>query len=251
MKTTAIIKQIVGLLLIAIVMVSCENKKPAKKDPYKKFYKEFYKESESKDKQIVNTPPKKQPNPYNTPAIGNLYLGVTLSEFEEQRDIFLSNVTQLAGLKIDTIIPLLYRDKVERIVVISEKHIYHEAFQTFKNKISTTAYWKNLYDEKYGKDNWEEMNGRYYSVNDGVIEPLPYTEFLFESTKEYEEATLQNIKTRNERRIINHYINCYEYETHSVIIITNKIAYDAALNARDEKSKDDLKKQHQYDLNVI
>ncbi len=237
--------------MIAIVMVSCENKKPAKKDPYNKFYKEFYKESASKDKQYVNTPPKKQPNPYNTPAIGNLYLGVTMSEFEEQRDIFLSKVNQLAGLKIDTIIPLLYRDKVERIVLISEKHTYHEAFQTFKNKISTTAYWKNLYDEKYGKDNWEEMNGRYYSVNDGVIEPLPYTEFLFESTKEYEEAVLQNIKTRNEQRVINHYLNCYEYETHSVIIITNKIAFDAALNARDEKSKDDLKRQHQEDLNVI
>ena len=237
--------------MLAIVMVSCENKKPAKKDPYKDFYKEFYKESNSKNQRNENTPPKKQPNPYNTPAIGNLYLGVSLSEFEEQRDIFLTKVPQLAGLKIDTIIPLLYRDKVERIVIISEKHLFYEAFQTFKNKMTTTAYWKNLYDEKYGTDNWEEMNGKYYSVNDGVIQPLPYTEFLFESTKEFDEAVLQNVKARSEQRVINHRLNCYEYETHSVIVITNKTAFDAAMNARDEKTKDDLKKQHQDDLKVI
>lgn len=199
---------------------------------------------------IANVPTAslKQVDPYSTPAIGNLYLGVSLSEFEKQKRIFLTNTPQLAGLKIIEIIPLLYNDKVERIVIISEKHLYYE---TFQDRISTTSYWKNLYDEKYGKGNWNEMNGKIYSVSDDVVKPLPYREFLFERTEEFEKAALQNVFIRDEQRVLIQHLNCYRFDAHSIITITNKPLYDSVSIARDRQDREEREKKHLNDLNVI
>lgn len=231
-------RQLVRLFLITIVIVSCDNNISTIENN----------NPTTNTTAIKQTYTIKQVDPYETPAIGNLYLGVSLSEFEKQKRIFLTNTPQLAGLKIIEIIPLLYNDKVERIVIISEKHLYYE---TFQDRTSTTSYWKNLYDEKYGKGNWNEMNGKIYSVSDDVVKPLPYREFLFERTEEFEKATLQNMYIKDEQRVLIQHLNCYRYDAHSIISITNKPLYDSVSIARDKQDREEREKKHLNDLNVI
>lgn len=237
-KSLQKVKQFVWLFLIATIIESCDNNTST-------FENNNSKTDTATTKQTRYI---KQVDPHETPAIGNLYLGVSLSEFEKQKRIFLTNTPQLAGLKIIEIIPLLYNDKVERIVIISEKHLYYE---TFQDRISTTSYWKNLYDEKYGKGNWNEMNGKIYSVSDDVVKPLPYREFLFERTEEFEKAALQNVYIRDEQRVLIQHLNCYRFDAHSIITITNKPLYDSVSIARDRQDREEREKKHLNDLNVI
>ena len=237
-KSLQKVKQFVWLFLIATIIESCDNNTST-------FENNNSKTDTATTKQTRYI---KQVDPHETPAICNLYLGVSLSEFEKQKRIFLTNTPQLAGLKIIEIIPLLYNDKVERIVIISEKHLYYE---TFQDRISTTSYWKNLYDEKYGKGNWNEMNGKIYSVSDDVVKPLPYREFLFERTEEFEKAALQNVYIRDEQRVLIQHLNCYRFDAHSIITITNKPLYDSVSIARDRQDREEREKKHLNDLNVI
>lgn len=237
-KSLQKVKQFVWLFLIATIIESCDNNTST-------FENNNSKTDTATTKQTRYI---KQVDPHETPAIGNLYLGVSLSEFEKQKRIFLTNTPQLAGLKIIEIIPLLYNDKVERIVIISEKHLYYE---TFQDRISTTSYWKNLYDEKYGKGIWNEMNGKIYSVSDDVVKPLPYREFLFERTEEFEKAALQNVYIRDEQRVLIQHLNCYRFDAHSIITITNKPLYDSVSIARDRQDREEREKKHLNDLNVI
>lgn len=240
MKILPLAKAGLRLLLIAIIIESCSNNSSSTLNENSSLI------DTTKSTQIVY---KTQIDPYSTPAIGNLYLGVSLDEFEKQKTVFLKNTPQLAGQKIMQIIPLLYNDKVERIVLVSEKHMHYDTFQ--KNNTTTTSYWENLYDEKYGKGKWKEMNGKYYSVNDGVIKPLPYKEFLFEKCEEFEKAALQNVSIKYEQQVFIQHLNCYRYDAHSIIIITNKPLYDSLSLVRDKQDREEREYEHQNDLNTI
>ena len=95
------------------------------------------------------------------------------------------------------------------------------------------------------------MNGKIYSVSDDVVKPLPYREFLFERTEEFEKAALQNVYIRDEQRVLIQHLNCYRFDAHSIITITNKPLYDSVSIARDRQDREEREKKHLNGLNVI
>lgn len=98
---------------------------------------------------------------YATPAIGNLYLGVSLSEFTQQKNLFLKNTPSLGGLRIVDITPVVYSDKVEIIIIRSETYLKPE-----------NGKWNSLYSDKYGYGNnysdWLH-DGKEYNIEDRLM----------------------------------------------------------------------------------
>lgn len=174
---------------------------------------------------------------YTTPAIGNIYLGTTLKEFNKQKEKFLSSTPELADLRIVEIKPLLYNGRVERILIRSERHSYNINF------VSEFPYWVGLYNRKYGEtEPYEEriINGKRYYISDSKYgEPYKGHEFLFENEDVY--AVINGAKEK--------VAPAYLLESHtrlnnaySLIDISNAKLYKEAINAANKNIKEKEKK---------
>lgn len=154
---------------------------------------------------------------YLTPAIGNLYLGVTLDKFKKAKDLFLKDTPHLAGHQIEFVIPSNVIDnRVEEIMILSSE---------YKLKYSYTP-WANLYKEKYHfVDDRFVHNGKLFIVEDNVTWPI-----LFGDNKK-----------------MNNRIRPHEGFARSCIRICNYSLYEI----EKRETMKDLNNKHQKELSII
>lgn len=143
----------IGTMISTIILLSaCNNSTQTEGG--------FVSQTQATETEMVNVD-KRSSFCYTTPAIGNLYLGVSLSEFIQQKSIFLKNTPSLGGLRIVDITPVVYSDRVEIIIIRSETYLNPE-----------NGKWCSLYADKYGYGNnykkWLH-DGKEYNIDDRLM----------------------------------------------------------------------------------
>ncbi len=188
----------------------------------------------SNDQQLnVSASTSTSDNAYETPAIGNLFLGVTAQEFESSKKIFLKNRPILNGLTIQKIIPILNNNKVERIIVVSKMHkcpCYDWIRGSFNH-----LYWSSLYLDKYGSLD-TIIHGKHISVYDDF--PINPTASDFDFGQEYKRDIVEELYSRRYKELV---------DAFSVIIITNHHIEDSLFHVRENVRND----ARQSDISII
>ena len=169
-------------------------------------------------------------NAYKTPAIGNLYFGVTIQEFESAKKIFIKNSPTLNGLTIQKIIPVLNNNKVERIIVVSKMHKYPgndwRGDRGYFDHLCEYDYWTSLYLHKYGARDTIIRGKDIYVRDDFPINPTA-SDFAF--GQEYERDYIEEHYARRNKELV---------DAFSVIIITNHHIADSLSRVRMQQSYD-------------
>lgn len=224
-----LIKYILALTTLGFV-ISCGNYSQQSEPTEQTKWSEV-KATTGNDQQLnVSASTSTSNNAYKTPAIGNLYFGVTAQEFESAKKIFLKNTPTLNGLAIQKIIPVLNNNKVERIIVVSPTHKYPgndwRGNRGYYDHLCEYDYWSSLYLQKYGSLDTIIRGKDIYVRDDFPINPTA-SDFAF--GQEYERNIIEEYYARRHKELI---------DAFSVIIITNHHIADSLSIVRKQQSFD-------------